>query len=74
MYDSVIRIAMNIVLDRREAMPRFVRKPHSCVVQEGNPGVFKCKVIAASPATISWYDSLSHYLTCYCKIICLLLI
>ncbi|KAK2158172.1 hypothetical protein LSH36_175g03003 [Paralvinella palmiformis] len=40
--------------DRKEAMPRFIRKPHSCVVQEGGVASFKCKVIAASEPTITW--------------------
>jgi serine/threonine protein kinase len=41
--------------DRREAMPRFVRKPHNCIVQEGNTASFKCKVLAASPPVITWH-------------------
>jgi serine/threonine protein kinase/predicted RNA-binding protein with TRAM domain len=41
--------------DRREAMPRFVRKPHACVVQEGNVANFKCKVLAGSPPIITWH-------------------
>jgi len=41
--------------DRREAMPRFVRKPHACVVQEGNVANFKCKIIAGSPPLVTWH-------------------
>jgi hypothetical protein len=41
--------------DRREAMPRFIRKPHNCVVQEGQTANFKCKVLAASPPVITWH-------------------
>jgi serine/threonine protein kinase len=41
--------------DRREAIPRFIRKPHSQIVQEGNVANFKCKVVAASEPTITWY-------------------
>jgi serine/threonine protein kinase len=41
--------------DRREAAPRFVRKPHACVVQEGNVANFKCKVLAGSPPIITWH-------------------
>jgi hypothetical protein len=41
--------------DRREAIPRFVRKPRNCVVQEGSVAIFKCKVIAGSPPIITWH-------------------
>ena len=41
--------------DKREAWPKFVRRPHKCIVQEGQPASFKCKVTAASPPTITWY-------------------
>jgi len=41
--------------DRREAMPRFVRKPHNCIVQEGQTANFKCKVLAGSPPVITWH-------------------
>ena len=36
-------------------MPRFIRKPHACVVQEGNVANFKCKVLATSPPVITWH-------------------
>ena len=42
------------ISDRREAMPRFVKKPHSCIVAEGDQAMFKCKVIASSPPVITW--------------------
>ncbi|KAK2180733.1 hypothetical protein NP493_429g01145 [Ridgeia piscesae] len=41
--------------DRREAWPRFVRKPHTVVAEEGGVISFKCKVLAATPPTITWY-------------------
>lgn len=40
--------------DRKEALPRFIRKPHSTIAEEGSSAKFKCKVIAASPPLISW--------------------
>ena len=52
--ETIINFFHNFSQDRREAMPRFVRKPHSCVVQEGNVGNFKCKVLASSPPVITW--------------------
>jgi len=50
-HDSV---AEWLTADRREAMPRFVRKPHNCVVPEGKTASFKCKVLASSPPVITW--------------------
>ena len=41
-------------------MPRFVRKPHNCVVPEGKTASFKCKVLASSPPVITWYVCTAH--------------
>ncbi|CDW52538.1 protein unc g; protein unc f; protein unc d; prot ein unc b; protein unc a [Trichuris trichiura] len=40
--------------DRREAQPRFVIKPVSTTCIEGQSTSFYCRVIADSPAVISW--------------------
>jgi len=40
--------------DRREAWPKFVKKPKACVVKAGNAALYQCRVIALSPPTISW--------------------
>ena len=45
---------INFFSDRKEAAPRFIRKPHSCIVGEGQAGNFKCRVVAASPPVITW--------------------
>ena len=36
-------------------MPRFIRKPHSCLVQEGQVANFKCRVVASTPPVITWF-------------------
>ncbi|XP_023931299.1 twitchin isoform X3 [Lingula anatina] len=41
--------------DRREAAPRFIRKPRDQLAIEGQSAQFDCNVIAASEPTISWY-------------------
>ncbi|KAH9366474.1 hypothetical protein HPB48_022308 [Haemaphysalis longicornis] len=41
--------------DRRQAAPRFVIKPTSAFAYEGQSAKFYCRVIAAAPATITWY-------------------
>ncbi|ESO91797.1 hypothetical protein LOTGIDRAFT_121777 [Lottia gigantea] len=41
--------------DRREAAPRFVRKPRNVHVSEGQVAKFDCKIVAASPPIITWY-------------------
>lgn len=41
--------------DRRDAMPRFIRKPRSQQVMEGNAAEFKCLILAASPPVVSWH-------------------
>ncbi|XP_074660014.1 twitchin-like [Tubulanus polymorphus] len=41
--------------DRREAAPRFIRKPRNQVVSEGQMAKFDCKVIALSCPIITWY-------------------
>ena len=35
-------------------MPRFIRRPHNCVVGEGQVANFKCRVAASSPPVITW--------------------
>ncbi|XP_052825204.1 twitchin isoform X2 [Octopus bimaculoides] len=40
--------------DRREAIPRFVRKPRNVLAGEGQIAKFDCKVIAVSPPIITW--------------------
>ncbi|RUS77264.1 hypothetical protein EGW08_014978 [Elysia chlorotica] len=41
--------------DRKEAVPRFVRKPRNQVSVEGQNAKFDCKIIAASPPIVTWY-------------------
>ncbi|KAK3703484.1 hypothetical protein RRG08_024788 [Elysia crispata] len=41
--------------DRKEAVPRFVRKPRNQVAMEGQTAKFDCKIIAASPPIVTWY-------------------
>lgn len=41
-------------LDRREAAPRIVRRPHNAHVLEGNNAIFDCRIIALSPPIVSW--------------------
>ncbi|XP_054161595.1 twitchin-like isoform X2 [Oppia nitens] len=41
--------------DRREAVPRFVIKPFSTFVYEGQAARFSCRVIASAPPTLSWF-------------------
>ena len=41
--------------DRRDAMPRFVRKPRNQNVLEGNSAEFSCIIIAVSTPVISWF-------------------
>ncbi|GFR58132.1 myosin light chain kinase [Elysia marginata] len=41
--------------DRKEAVPRFVRKPRNQVSVEGQSAKFDCKIIAASPPIVTWY-------------------
>ena len=43
------------VTDRREAIPRFIRKPRTCTVTEGQIAKFDCKIITASPPIVTWY-------------------
>jgi len=40
--------------DRRQAAPRFVIKPHSTSVYEGQSAKFTCRVIAVATPTLSW--------------------
>jgi hypothetical protein len=41
-------------LDRREAAPRFIRRPRNAHVIEGNNAEFDCRIIAVSPPIVSW--------------------
>ncbi len=41
--------------DRRDAAPRFARRPRDQHVIEGNSAEFKCLILAASPAIVSWF-------------------
>ncbi|CAL1540886.1 unnamed protein product, partial [Lymnaea stagnalis] len=41
--------------DRKEAAPRFVRKPRNQLAVEGQTAKFDCKIVAASPPIITWY-------------------
>ncbi|XP_023233613.1 myosin light chain kinase, smooth muscle-like [Centruroides sculpturatus] len=41
--------------DRRQAAPRFVIRPQSTFSYEGQSAKFYCRVIAAAPATVTWY-------------------
>ncbi|CAG5133824.1 unnamed protein product, partial [Candidula unifasciata] len=43
--------------DRKEAVPRFVRKPRSQIATEGEVAKFDCKIIAASAPIVTWYKS-----------------
>ena len=45
----------DVLLDRREMLPRFVLKPQSTIAYEGQSARFLCRVIAAAPPTLSWY-------------------
>ena len=61
-YSSLMRLdAKRFALhdadfDRREAAPRFVRKPKSANVKEGGNGNFVCRVVAPPifPPTVTW--------------------
>lgn len=41
--------------DRQQAAPRFVIRPQSTFVYEGQSANFYCRVIAAAPAVVSWF-------------------
>lgn len=47
-------------IDRREAAPRFVIRPASTFAYEGTAANFTCRVLAAAPATVSWYRDSSE--------------
>lgn len=40
--------------DRREAIPRFVRKPRNVLAGEGQIAKFDCRIIAASAPIVTW--------------------
>ncbi|XP_021346443.1 twitchin-like isoform X8 [Mizuhopecten yessoensis] len=41
--------------DRKEAIPKFIRRPRNVVVGENQSARIDCKVIAASPPIITWH-------------------
>jgi serine/threonine protein kinase len=43
--------------DRRDANPRFVRKPRNQNVAEGQTATFSCIILAVSPPVVSWWQS-----------------
>lgn len=45
----------NSYFDRRDAAPRFVRKPRNINVLEGETAEFHCIIIAASPPVVTWF-------------------
>lgn len=45
----------DVFLDRREMLPRFVLKPQSTMVYEGQSAKFYCRVIAEAPPMLTWY-------------------
>ena len=42
--------------DRRDANPRFVRKPRNQHVTETQTATFSCIILAASPPVVTWYQ------------------
>lgn len=42
--------------DRRDANPRFVRKPRNQNVIEGQTATFSCIILAVSPPVVTWYQ------------------
>ncbi|XP_013785867.1 twitchin-like, partial [Limulus polyphemus] len=42
-------------IDSRQAAPRFVIRPQSTFAYEGQAAKFYCRVIAAAPATVTWF-------------------
>lgn len=46
----------NTYFDRRDASPRFVIKPKSQHVIEGQNAIFRCIILAISPPVVSWYQ------------------
>ncbi|XP_061166987.1 twitchin-like isoform X9 [Saccostrea echinata] len=41
--------------DRKEAAPRFIRRPRNVIVGEGNIAKFDCRIIAASAPIVTWH-------------------
>ncbi|WKY05591.1 hypothetical protein Q1695_006081 [Nippostrongylus brasiliensis] len=46
--------------DRSEAQPRFIIKPYSTSVTEGQSANFYCKVIASSTPIVTWHHDMSE--------------
>lgn len=44
----------NLFIDRKEAAPRFIRKPRTVITAEGQTAKFDCKIIGASPPIVTW--------------------
>ena len=57
---AILLNSCQLFSDRREAWPRFVRKPHNAVVEVGGVVSFKCRVLAATPPTITWSVTVCH--------------
>ncbi|KAK6747288.1 hypothetical protein RB195_000476 [Necator americanus] len=46
--------------DRSEAQPRFIIKPYSTTVTEGQSANFYCRVIASSPPVVTWHHDMTE--------------
>uniref|UniRef100_A0A0K0CTJ0 non-specific serine/threonine protein kinase n=1 Tax=Angiostrongylus cantonensis TaxID=6313 RepID=A0A0K0CTJ0_ANGCA len=46
--------------ERSEAQPRFIIKPYSTSVTEGQNAEFYCKVIASSPPIVTWHHDMDE--------------
>ncbi|KHJ96255.1 immunoglobulin I-set domain protein [Oesophagostomum dentatum] len=46
--------------DRSEAQPRFIIKPYSTTVTEGQSANFYCRVIAPSPPIVTWHKDMTE--------------
>ncbi|VDM69940.1 unnamed protein product, partial [Strongylus vulgaris] len=46
--------------DRSEAQPRFIIKPYSTTVTEGQSANFYCRVIASSPPIVTWHHDMTE--------------
>ena len=60
-----------VCVDRKEAVPRFVRKPRNQVAAEGQTAKFDCKIIAASAPIITWSVLLCGRVGNFCLSVCL---
>ena len=60
-----------VCIDRKEAVPRFVRKPRNQVAAEGQTAKFDCKIIAASAPIITWSVLLCGHVGNFSLSVCL---